>query len=226
MCSKPRGTSGCHTGQCRSIDSERKAVTREERGTEERVGAKPVGVSPSVPLLGGLGSPGLPGRRLGGTHLLLDEGPGGPADGQQRRVAQRLPHREAAQQRVALRGGGIGRGGSARPHPGARAGGEEGGACPPAGRRRSSPGTGPCAAPGRSRTPPRAGSPGAAAAPTRRPAAWSSRSLRASRGGPGGARPRQPGAPQGLGGPARVHPDLFSPEQNSGGANELVLLVA
>lgn len=40
--------------------------------------------------------------RTAGTHLLLDEARGAAADGQQRRVAQRLAHREATQQSVAL----------------------------------------------------------------------------------------------------------------------------
>lgn len=195
---------------------------------EGRVSAKPVGVSPWVPLLGGLESPGpkprLLGRWTGYTHLLLDEGRGGPADGQQCRVAQRLPYREAAQQSVALRE----RRHQCGPRPRCcRAG--RAGERPPAGRRRSSPGTGPCAAPGRSHTPPRARSPGAAASRTRRPAAWFSRSLGASREGPGGSPATgHPGASR-AGGPVRAQPDLFSPgppKANSGGTNEPFLLVA
>lgn len=41
--------------------------------------------------------------RTGSTHLLVDEARGAAADGQQCSVAQRLAHREVAQQSIALR---------------------------------------------------------------------------------------------------------------------------
>lgn len=82
--------------------------------------------------------------RAGGTHLLLDEARGAAAGGQLCRVAQRLAHREATQQSVALQeketsaspqtpavagpgrgggGGGAGPGGRARGRGGGGAGG-------------------------------------------------------------------------------------------------------
>lgn len=87
---KPRVTSGCQTGSA-GLDATGKW---KESGCEATAGW-PLGQDPGL-------TP-RPALRVGGTHLLLEEARGAAADGQQRRVAQRLAHREAAQQSIALR---------------------------------------------------------------------------------------------------------------------------